>query len=241
MIAAMPKVHDSWRVLPHRQIEELEANLWRVQGSLEGMGLRRVMTIARREDGDLVIHNGIALDEPAMKRIEAWGKPGYIIVPNAYHRLDAPAFKRRYPDAKVLCPRGATKKVADVVAVDGTYDDFTADDSVSFESLGGVRDAEGVMVVRSAGGTTLVFNDILFNMPHGSGVAGLFFRHVTQSTGGPRISRVVRWFVMKNRAALRASLERLANTPELTRIIVSHHRTITDDPAGTLRSVARSL
>lgn len=237
----MAKVHDSWRVLPHQAIEELAENLWRVQGSLEGMALRRVMTIARLADGRLIVHNAIALDEPSMDRIDAWGAPAYLIVPNGYHRLDAPAFKQRYPKVQVLCPRGARKKVAAVVPVDGTYEDLPADDTVRLETLSGIGGGEGAMIVRSKDGATVVLNDVLFNMPHGKGLTGLMFRHVTQSTGGPRISRIVRWFLMKDRAGLRSSLERLAQTPDLRRIVVSHHRTITDDPAGTLRRVAATL
>ncbi len=97
------------------------------------------------------------------------------------------------------------------------------------------------MIVESEDGATLVLNDILFNMPHGKGLAGLIFRYVTQSTGGPRVSRILRWFVMKDRVALRSSLKMLADTPNLVRIIVSHHRMIVDNPAGTLRSVAQTL
>jgi hypothetical protein len=237
----MAKFHETWRVLPHLDIEELEPNLWRVQGSLEGMALKRVMTLARMQDGRLVIHNGIALAEEAMKRIEAWGTPAFIIVPNAYHRLDAFAFEQRYAGAKILCPEGARKRVEEVVPVDGVYDALPANDTVRLVTLDGVNEAEGVMVVESEGGTTLVFNDILFNMPHAKGAAGLIFRYLTQSTGGPRVSRIVRWFVMKDRKALRVHFERLADTPRLKRIIVSHHRMITEAPAETLRSVARTL
>lgn len=237
----MAKAHHSWRVLPHLDIEELSENLWRVQGSLEGMDLKRVMTIARLQSGKLVVHNGIALEDGAMKRIDDWGQVATIVVPNAYHRLDAPAFKKRYPEAQVICPRGGRTKIADVVAVDGVYEDFDGDDTVRLQTLGGVKEAEGVMVVQSADGATIVFNDVLFNMPHGKGAMGFVFRYLTQSTGGPRVSRVVRWFVMKNRELLRTSFERLADTPDLKRIIVSHHRMITDDPAGTLRAVAATL
>jgi hypothetical protein len=237
----MPKYHTSWRVLPHQEIQELEENLWRVQGSLEGMGLRRVMTIARLPDGALVIHNGIALDDESMARIEAWGHPAFILVPNGYHRLDAHAFKRRYPLAKVLCPKGALKRVAQVVDVDGSYEDFPANKPVRLETLQGVAEAEGAMMVTSQSGVTLVLNDILFNMPHGKGVAGFVFRHLTQSTGGPRISRVVRWFVMKDRKALKQHLTQLSQIPRLKRIIVSHHRVITESPAATLRSIAATL
>ena len=96
-----------------------------------------------------------------MARIEAWGTPAFLIVPNAYHRLDAPAFKTRYPNAKVLCPRAATKKVGEVVTVDGTYDDFPADAAVRFEGLEGSGDSEGVMIVESSPSMQDLFRDRL--------------------------------------------------------------------------------
>jgi len=237
----MPKAYSTWTVHPHDPIEELDERLWRVQAKVPGMDLMRVMAIAKREDGGLVVHNAIALEDDAMARLEAWGEPRFIVVPNGYHRLDAPIFAARYPDAKVVCPAGAKKKVAEVVKVDSSYEDFPADAAVELRTLDGVGAQEGVMVVHGADGTTLVFNDALFNAPHGKGAAGFIFRYLTQSTGGPRVSRVFRWFVMKDRAALRAEFERLADTPDLTRIIVSHHRTIDHDPAQVLRDVAATL
>lgn len=237
----MPSYHKTWTVLPHLPIQELTENLWRVQGSLPGMPLKRVTSIARRETGELVIHNAMAMNEQAMARIEAWGTPATLLVPNGYHRLDAFAFKARFPGIQVLCPRGATKRVSQVVAVDGAYEDFLADAAIRLEPLAGVAAAEGVMVVESRDGATLVFNDLIFNMPHGKGAMGLVFRHVTQSTGGPRISRIVRLFMVRDRAALRARLHELSALPDLKRVIVSHHRIITDDPAGTLRAVADAL
>lgn len=237
----MAKAHQTWKVLPHLPIEELSENLWRVQGGLENMPLKRVMTIARRADGGLVVHNAIALDEASMARIEAWGPVKFLVVPNGFHRLDAKIFKDRYPAATVLCPRGSRKKVEEVVAVDATYEDFPADPHIRFESLDGTAALEGVMIVRSADGTTLVFNDAIFNMPHGRGFTGWIFRHVTQSTGGPRVSRLMRLFVIKDKRAFREHLGRLAELPGLVRAIVSHHRTITEDVAGTLRAVAATV
>lgn len=238
-----PPANTEWKVLPHGPIEKLADNLWRVEGSLPNMPLKRVMTVARRRDGRLVVHNAIALEEPAMREIEAWGTPAFLVVPNGWHRLDAPAFKARYPQITVLCPRGARKKVAEVVAVDGTYDDFPRDDdSVTLEHVPGVRDVEGVMTVRSSdGATTLVFNDLLFNMPHLPGVQGLVLRYVTASSGGPRIARIARIAMVRDKAAVRGALERLADTPGLARVIVSHHETIAADPARALRAVAATL
>ncbi len=237
----MPKAHDTWKVLPHQPVEQLEDNLRRVQGRLEGMPLMRVMTVARLGDGRLVVHNAMALEEAAMKELEAWGEPAFLLVPNAVHRLDAPAFKKRYPALKVLCPRGARKKVEEVVAVDGDYGDFPPDDAVRLEHLAGTRDGEGAMFVRSGGATTIVLNDAVFNMPHGKGLAGFLFRHVTQSTGGPRVSRLARLLLVKDRGAFRAHLGRLADTPNLRRVIVSHHRTIDERPGDALRQAAATL
>ena len=237
----MPKANPSWTVLPHLPIEKLESNLWRVQGTMENMALKRVMALVRLEDGRIVIHSAIALDDPSMAEIEAWGRPAVLLVPNGFHRLDAPAWVARYPDIEVRAPKGSRKKIEEVVRVNADYEGFDGGPTVTLEILEGLAKVEGVLTVRSAGGTTLVFNDAVFNMPHGQGVAGLFFRYVTRSTGGPRVSRLFRMFAVKDRAALAAHLGRLASTPDLARIIVSHHRMIIDNPSATLRQVAATL
>jgi hypothetical protein len=237
----MPKAHETWTVLRHHPIERIEENLWCVTGTLPGMDLSRVMTLVRREDGSVVVHSAIALDDESMSEIEAWGTPSVLLVPNTFHRLDAPAFAARYPEIKVLCPKRGRRKVEEVVRVDGTYEDYEGGKSLALEYLDGTGRAEGVLKISSAGGATLVFNDAVFNLPHGSGVTGFIFRYITGSTGGPRVTRLFRWFAVKDKAALRAHFERLADTPGLSRIIVSHGRPISDRPAEVLRKVAVAL
>src|SRR5262249_5061924 len=107
----MAKPFDTWNVVPHRPLEKLEANRWRGEGDFPcGCGTgTRVMTIAKKSNGDLVIHNAIALEEDLMKEIEAFGRPAVLVVPNGFHRLDAKVMKARYPDLKVYCPAGARK------------------------------------------------------------------------------------------------------------------------------------
>lgn len=235
----MPKFHDTWKVLPHGPLERLSERLWRVEGQLES--LKRVMAIAKRADGTLVVHNGIALADAEMSQIDAWGKVDTILVPNGYHRLDAKVFAERYPGARVLCPAGARKRVDQVVKTSGTYEDFGADTNVSLVTLRGTKAREGAMIVHGNETTDLVFNDAIFNMPHGTGFTGFLFRRVTDSTGGPRVSRLLKWLVVSDKAAFRAHLEELAKLPGLKHIVVSHHETITSDPAGTLARVAGAI
>jgi len=83
-----------WTVLKHKPIDKLEANLWHVSGLMKG-GHERKMTVAKRSDGDLLIFNGIALDDAKMAELEAFGKPKYLVIPNAFHRQDALIYKMR--------------------------------------------------------------------------------------------------------------------------------------------------
>ena len=232
-----------WRVLPHDPPTQLGEDLWRVEGDLEGMALRRCMVVARLASGDLVLHNGVALDEPGMAWLEGLGRPRWLIVPNGWHRLDAARYRARYPDLTVICPRGARKKVAQRVAVGATYDALPrpGDGVVSLEHLDGLKGVEGVMRVDSADGATLVFNDALFNLPHGKGLFWWLYGRVLGNTGGPKVTLITRLLMVKDQAALRAHLERLAATPDLRRVIVAHGAVIEADAAEVLRSVAATL
>ncbi len=232
-----------WTVLEHGPLEQMASNLWCVEGEIPKMAIRRVMTVARMSDNRLVIHSGIATGDQVRAQIEALGEPAFLIVPNSYHRMDAAAFKARYPNLVVLCPAAARKKVEKVVAVDGSYADFPADPHVQLLPLRGLKDREGVIIVREpeCERSFLVFNDTLFNMPHLHGFTGFILRHITQSTGGPRITRIARWFLIANKEAFAAHLRELAALPGLTAVIVSHHLPILDDPRGVLESVASTI
>lgn len=236
----MAKAYERWTVLDHGPIEMVADNLWRIEGALPNMPLRRVMTVVRTSSGDLLIHNGIALNDDAMKRLEEWGTPRYLVVPNGWHRLDARVWKARFPGLRVIAPRGARTKVEEVLPVDATYDETPLPAELQLEHLDGLAQQEGVLRVRSSDGVTLVFNDAIFNMPHLPGMQGVVMR-LMGSSGGPRVTRFSKLFMVKDRKALRTHLERLASDPDLRRIIVSHHAMIRENPSETLRSVAAGL
>lgn len=238
----MSKVQSEWKVLNHGPLERLADNLWRVEGALPGMSLRRTMTVVRRADGSLLLHSPIALDDARQRELEALGPIALMVVPNAGHRLDAPAYKARYPSIITFCPRGGRSKVAEVVTVDGTYDDYADDGTVRFETLDGVAEAEGALIVRSSDGVSVVLNDVVMNMDTKKDVLGYLFTTVLGSAPGPRVSRLVRLLFVKNQPALRKHLERLAETPNLQRLIVAHEK-VTSGPeaAQALRQAATYL
>jgi hypothetical protein len=228
----MAKPFDTWQVFPHRPLEKLAPNLWRVEGDIPGAKGTRVMTLARLRDGSLVIHNAIALEEPLMAEIEAFGSPSILLVPNGFHRLDARIYKKRYPKLRVLTPAAARKKVEEIVPVDGTFADGPKDDDVSLAHLDGTKEQEGIVRIESPDGTTLVVNDCINNLPITTGILGFFLA----PTGRPAVPRIARWMMVKDKGSFRSRVEQLAAIPDLKRIIVSHGAMMTDAPGEKLRS-----
>ena len=220
----MPKAFGEWKVLAHDPLLKLSDNLLWVQGSLPGMSLKRVMVVVRLKGGRLLIHNGIALDDAARAELESFGTPTFLIVPNGGHRLDAPAYKQRYPALQVFAPKGSRERVRQVVNVDGVYEDFPGDDSVRLETLHGVGESEGALIVKSNDGVSVVLNDCMFNMDRKRDVLGFLFTTLLGSAPGPRVSRLAKLAFVKDKSALRADFERFADLPGLTRVIVAHEK-----------------
>jgi len=210
-----------WTVLENSPIEELEENVWEVAGAVPGMAIGRRMTAIKLSDGGVVVHNAICLREEEQRRLEAWGPVRYLIVPNGWHRLDAHAYAERYPDAKVLCPNAARRRVEKVVRVDGGFDLIPSDPALTVETLDGSSSQEAVFVARSGDRTTLVFNDTVMNFGKIPGVMGWVY-DLIGSTGGPKVTPLTRMVSVSDRRALHAHLERLATLPGITRVIPGH-------------------
>lgn len=228
----MPKPFERWTVLPHKPIRKLEDNLWMVDGRLGD--IRRVMVVVRLQDGRLLVWNAIALEEPEMKELEAWGTPALLVVPNGLHRMDARIWKQRYPSLTVIAPPGARKRTEQIVPVDRT-DGEVGDASVTltFPACTGAREA--LLEVRHASGTTIVINDLVMNMRPFPGVRGLFFKLLRFTGPTPTVTLPTRLILIKDKAGLKTLLQQLAATPDLKRVIVSHGEPMESGAAEGLR------
>lgn len=232
----MPSWFTEWKVLPHDPIEKLADNLWRVAGTMRDGKLQRQMVLARMKDGGVVVHNAIALDEPEMKELEAWGKPSVLVVPNSFHRQDAFIWKQRYPDLKVVAPRGGRKRIGKAVPVDFTLEDAPGDDTVRLRPVAGAP-GEGVLEVRSGADLTAVFCDVILNMEPKKGIPGFFLG----PTGRVSVPRFARMIVIKDKPAFRKQIGDLAATAGLRRVMFGHGTPVEDDAPGALRSVVTQL
>ena len=238
----MTKPYNDWHVLPHGELTEVDEGILTVVGHIRMplMDLPRRMTVVRLSDSRLVVWSAIALDEAQMRRLEAFGRPAFLVVPNDHHRLDAKAWKRRYPDLVVVAPPGAREKVEEIVPVDTATPDF-ADPDVHFVSVPGTRDHEAALIVQRPHGTTLVLNDLVGNIRNASGIDSWLLKVTGFAGDHAQIPKPVTFTMVKDREALRNQLLQWTRVESLTRILVSHGEPIDANPRQTLSDLAASL
>ncbi len=231
-----------WTVLPHGPIEKLQENLWSVQAALPQSPLKRRMGIARLRTGQLVFLNAVALDAPAMRQIEGWGEPAFAIAGNGYHCIDLGAYKARYPRLRVLAAPAARPRVGAIAPVDGWLDLLPRDPGLSYDGVSGTKMGDVVCAARTGERASLCFpGDVLMNVRAGRGFTGLLLRLLLGHDGELRVPRLVRWIGVKDRAALKAHLLRLADTPGLQHVFTCHGPVVSVNPSGALRRAALTL
>jgi hypothetical protein len=238
----MTRPFEQWKVLPHGKLSEIDVNILTVTGEIRMpmMRLPRRMTVVRLNGSRLIVFSAISLDQDEMTKLEAYGRPAFLIVPSDKHRLDAKPWKTRYPAIQVVAPEGARAKVEDVVPVDTVAPQFD-DPNAQFIAVPGTRGHEAALVVRTANGTTLVLNDLVGNIRSEPGSRGWLLQLAGFAGKEAQIPRVVKMVMIKDANALRAQLTQWAEIESLKRILVSHGSPIEENPRQTLRDLASSL
>ncbi len=230
----MAKPPRPWTVTPHDPIEKLDDNLWAVESAVPGLGIRRRMCIVKRTDGRLVFMNAVPLDDGALAEVTAWGKPAFLVIPHDQHGIDAHAFSQKL-GVGIYGPKAGEAKLRARWELAGTLDALPGDASVTFESLDGTKSGEPVGVVRSGARVSLLFSDAYqdatgYKLPLPLRVLGF--------GGGPKVVPLFKWLFTRDKAALKAHLERLAALPGLERIVPCHGAITRTDAAATLKRVA---
>ncbi len=230
----------SEHVLPHGPLQSLGPRLWYVVGKLKRGGMTRNMVVHKLASGGLLIHSAVALDDETLANLLKLGKPQILVVPCPIHRLDAGAWKEKFPTIQVLAPKAARAAVEKVVTVDGLCEDVLPNHAIACHAADGLKPFELCYEMDTGKGKALVVTDMLFNLPHLSGIDGMIMK-VIGSTGFFGMTFIGRRLMLKNRAAFKAWLIRMAETPQLAAICVGHGDMVTTQCAERLRSAASRL
>ena len=133
-------------------------------------------------------------------------------------------------------------KASEVVNVDGTFAEALLDDSASLELLAGTGEAEAALLVRSTDGVSVVLTEVIFDLPPPKSAVLRAALKLAGFGPGPVVTPVVKFELVNDKAQLAAHLERLADIPRLTRLIVAHSRmSVGPDAADALRQAAARL
>ena len=238
----MPSFNKGWKVRPHGRVKTVDEGILTVEGDIPmplGKFPRR-MTVVGLSGNRSAIFSAIALNDNDMRKVEEVGEPSFLIVPNDHHRLDAHAWKERYPNIKVMCPPAAKKSVNEAAPVDSTKD-IMNDKDVDFVVVDGTGKGEAALVVRRKSGTTLIANDIVANVRHPRGIGG---RLIVWLFGfgrkRPQVPRAVKFVMVEDKKKLAEQLRQWSDIPQLRRIIPSHGE-IVEKPAPALERMAEEL
>jgi hypothetical protein len=238
----MPSFNKQWKVLPHGPAQTVDERILTVEGEIPmplGKFPRR-MTVVGLSRNRSAIFSAIALKEDEMRRVEEVGTPSFLIVPNGHHRLDAHAWKGRYPNLKVISPPAAKKSVSEAVPVDST-EDILEDKDVDFVIVEGTGEAEAALIVRRKSGTTLIVNDMIANVRHPTGLGGnLIARLFGFGVKRPQVPGVVKRIMVEDKKKLAEQLCEWSEIPDLLRIIPSHGD-IVERPEPALERMAEEL
>lgn len=229
-----------WQVTAHDPIQKLEENLWTVRTDLPSgrkPGDRR-MAIAKMASGELAFFNAAPLEDAALKEIEAWGKPTYLVLPSNTHMVDGHAFAERL-GLKVYGPKNDTKMAARV-KVEGDFDAFPKDAHVQVMAAAGLKNGEGVMAVISPDGKrkSLMFCDLFMNIP---GDNASVLSRLMGFAGGPRFPWLVKQFLVKDRSALKTQANHWANDTKIARLIPTHGRILDTHARSELRKLVDAI
>lgn len=103
------------------RIWSLERPVW-----FSGARLRTRTTIVRLDDGGLLLHTPPPPTETLVEQLRALGPVRWLVVPNCWHHLGAPAAAVRFPEAKVVGPASAVERNAALRIDVSIYDAFGA-------------------------------------------------------------------------------------------------------------------
>lgn len=228
-------------ILPHGDFKQLDESLWVLEGKLPYYNpLPRTMTVYRMKDKGLWIHSAIALNEETFKKLESFGTPKYVVVPNSMHRLDAHFYKERYPNIQVVCPEAALKKVEEAIHVDKTCEEAFAKNEIEVLAIPGVKDVELAFELPLTFGKALIMTDLLVNVPKVNGLGGFLLKALGR-IGYFRTPPLTKLIFVEKKNEFKKWLLELSQDTDLRIITVAHGRPVLNGVSALLKKAAAQI
>jgi hypothetical protein len=222
-------------VTPHSGLQQLEENLWFIDGQVPGAPMSRRMCIVKRSDGKLLFFHAIPLDDATLAQVRALGDPAYLVIAHDQHGVDADAFQKKL-GLKLYGPKRNEAKLRAKFDLDGTLEDLPKDPDVDVRSLEGSKTGETMIEVKSKGGTSLLYSDVVMNVK-----SGALSMRLAGFIGGPKTPFIWRFMFVSDKKALKGHFEQLAAKPGLKAIVPCHGELVREGVGQVLQQLAAGL
>jgi len=187
-----------------------------------GMELGTRCVLVRLSGGGVLVHAPGPLGDDARRAIDSLGPVRALVAPNLLHHRFLSENARAYPGARVFGAPGLREKLADArideVLGDEAPDLWAADlDQIRVTGAPGLN--EVVFLHRAS--RTLLCLDLCFNVRESASFATRLMMRANGAYGRFGPSRIFRFAVLKDRRAMRASIDRILAW-DFDRVTVAH-------------------
>lgn len=211
-------MHDHGRLSPF-----VPGRIWtlRVPLSFYGIPMGARMTVVRMRGGSLWLHSPVRLTRELAAELAALGPVQFVIAPNRLHHLHVADYVRAYPEAQLYGSPGLPKKRPDL-PFQGVLENEPEPewiDEIDQVPIGGSSYLDEVVFLdREAG--VLIVADLLECATREDPWLYRWAARLAGTYGKPGLTRDQR-FLLRDRAAARASIERILRWP-FDRIVMAH-------------------
>ena len=180
------------------------------------------MTVIRLRDGGLFLHSPAKLDAPTRAALDALGPVRCVVCPNRAHHLFAADYVAAYPDAQLYGAPNLAPKRRDLKFAEELSNVAPAAWRADLEQhvFAGAPFLSEVVFFHPAT-RTLLLTDLAFNVLEGKTEGARFFCWLSGAEGRFGPHRLIRWFMIRDHAAARASLARILAW-DFDRVTVTH-------------------
>ena len=205
-----------------------ESKLW-----FSGVRLRARTTVIRLADDKLWVHSASEPTAEYCAELDRLGEVHWVVVPNRFHHIHAPAMKARYPKAQIIGPASAKLRNKNLV-LDVTIDDARVPSLVPELSpvpLRGVPFLDETLFFHTKTGT-LLGADLMMCGCAADHWTWRWTSHILGQYEHHKVPPDVRWNT-RSGPELHQALDGIAKLP-IKRILVAHSDPIEDRPIEQL-------
>jgi hypothetical protein len=218
------------------RLQQLHSDLWVCAVPYRAMGLNigRQLVVVRLAGGGLWVHSPIPVTDDLRRELAALGEIRHVVGPNCYHDECLREFQAEYPAALFHAAPGLAAQKRDVrfgaELSDRPHPDWAG--ALEQHLVRGMPRLNEVVFFHPAS-RSLLIADLAFNLgPDGPWLLGLLMKSngIWGRFGPSRFCK----FMMKDKAAVRASLDRVLAW-DFDRVIVGHGRNLEADAKRVFR------